>query len=145
MALRDYESDIVLIRQVITSGNYAQKLVDVAHREEVQFVVDLDDVYKVDPSLCEAIKENTRRYVQLFSRTIDSLLPNYKLQEVPQKDSLDVFIEHRLLAEQRKRNEEGVTSDQFVTNYPPELMRRFEVIIVFDFNPSKENISVIIC
>lgn len=129
MALRDYENDMNLIHQVITAGHYAQKLMDVSHREEVQFVVDLDDVFKVDPSLCEAIKENTRRYVQLFSRVIDSQLPNYKLHEVPQKDSLDVFIEHRLLVEQRKRTEEGVSTEQFVSNYPSELMRRFEVII----------------
>ena len=129
MALRDYENDFQLIRTIITSGNYAQKLVDVSHREEVQFVVDLDDVFKTDASLCEAIKENTRRYVQIFSRVIDSLLPNYKLQDVPQKDALDVFIEHRLLAEQRKRTEEGVPTEQYVSHYPPELMRRFEVII----------------
>ena len=129
MAVRDYEEDMHLIRQILSSGNYANKLVQVSHREEVQFVVDLEDVAKVDQTLCEAIRDNTRRYGQLFSRVIDAMLPDYKLQEVPQKDALDVFIEHRLLAEQRKRQEEGIAPNEFVSHYPPELMRRYEVFI----------------
>ncbi|XP_054153446.1 DNA replication licensing factor mcm7-A-like [Oppia nitens] len=127
MSVRDYDNDMTLIRQIVSSGRYAKKLVAVAHREEVEFVVDLDDVHKHDPSLCLAIKDNTRRYVQLFSRAIDQLLPDYKLQDVPHKDSLDVFIDHRLLVEQRKRTEEGLNADEFVSRYPPELMRRYEL------------------
>jgi hypothetical protein len=128
MSIRDYETDMTLIRQLLTSGTYAKKLMEVSHREEVEFVVDMDDVHRTDPSLCLAIKDNTRRYVQLFSRVIDALLPDYKTaSEVPQKDTLDVFIEHRLLAEQRKRTDDS--NEQFVSKYPPELMRRFEVCL----------------
>ncbi len=129
MSLRDYENDMSLIRDVLTSVKYATKLVQLSQREEVILTIDLDDVSKVDPLLTEAIVDNTRRYVQLFCRVIDSLLPDYKLQEVPQKDSLDVFIEHRLLAEQRRRQDLGITSEEFVSKYPLELMRRYEVIM----------------
>ncbi len=135
MSFRDYESDESLIRQILSDTKYAQKLVQLSHREEVVLVVDLDDVHKWDPLLAIAVKDNTRRYVELFSQVVDSLLPEYRIQEVPQKDSLDVFIEHRLLAQQRRRQEEAIhSSEELVSKYPKELMRRFEVLIGFVFN-----------
>lgn len=39
------------------------------------------------------------------------------------KDQLDVYIEHRLLMEQRHHQEQEVTRDPR-NKYPPELMRR---------------------
>lgn len=69
---------------------------------------------------------NTRRYVALFSEVIFDLLPTYKEREVVAKDSLDVYIEHRLLMESRIRR--NPDDDRDIRNrFPQELMKRFEV------------------
>ena len=38
--------------------------------------------YQTDPELAEAIVQNTRRYVTIFSDAISELLPTYKQREV---------------------------------------------------------------
>ena len=53
-----------------------------AHREQVALTIDLDDVQEHDPSLEEAIKENTRRYIHLFSDVVQDMLPDYREKEV---------------------------------------------------------------
>lgn len=76
-------------------------------------------------SLAEAIQQNTRRYVSFFANVISELLPTYKERDVVAKDSLDVYIEHRLLMETRTRNQMEQRDPR--NRFPPELMRRFEV------------------
>ena len=44
--------------------------------------MDLDDVSNYDPDLCDAIVENTRRYVGLFADVVQDVLPSYKQKEV---------------------------------------------------------------
>ena len=79
---------------------YAQQLTAIAHREQVELTVNLDDVaeachipmppfwfqiptpWQVDPDLAEAITQNTRRYVSIFSEAVSELLPVYKQKEV---------------------------------------------------------------
>ena len=99
---------------------YAQQLTAIAHREQVELTVDLDDVAEVgsisippfpspiphshtpipippfqqrngsksppilqlEPELVEAIVQNTRRYVSIFSEAVSELLPIYKQKEV---------------------------------------------------------------
>lgn len=97
-----------------------------AHREQVNITIDLDDLADYNESLAQAIQQNTRRYAVFFANTIQELLPNYKEREVVAKDSLDVYIEHRLLMEARTRNPMDNRTDAR-NQFPPELMRRFEV------------------
>lgn len=40
------------------------------------------------------------------------------------KDALDVYIEHRILAQQRQRMRQGDENIAPTNRYPPELMRR---------------------
>lgn len=54
----------------------------IAHREQVALTVDLDDLSSHDPDLCDAVVENTRRYVGLFADVIQDVLPSYKEKEV---------------------------------------------------------------
>ena len=56
--------------------------VKLAHREQVDLTIDLDDVADVDPDLCDAITENTTRYVSIMSEVVQELLPQYKEKEV---------------------------------------------------------------
>uniref|UniRef100_A0A8C7A2U4 DNA replication licensing factor MCM7 n=1 Tax=Neovison vison TaxID=452646 RepID=A0A8C7A2U4_NEOVI len=104
---------------------YGNQLVRLAHREQVAMYVDLDDVAEDDPELVDSICENARRYVRLFADAVQELLPQYKEREVVNKDVLDVYIEHRLMMEQRSRDPGAARSPQ--NQYPPELMRRFEL------------------
>ncbi|XP_039249876.2 DNA replication licensing factor mcm7-like [Styela clava] len=105
---------------------YGKALTEVAHRERVEVTIDLDDIAEYDPELAESIIENTLRYQRIFADAIDELLPDYKEREVTFKDALDVYIEHRMLMEQRLHNDPAEVRD-WRNKYPAELMRRFEV------------------
>lgn len=102
--------------------SYVDQLTKLAHREKTALYVELDDVNEFDEELGTAIKNNTRRYCNLFSDVIYGILPEFVHHEVVAKDALDVYIEHRLMMEQRLRqpNEHKDPKNKF----PPELMRR---------------------
>ncbi|XP_045472033.1 DNA replication licensing factor Mcm7 [Harmonia axyridis] len=136
MARRDYEKDAEIIQTFLkefhkedSKGNkifkYAEQLTKLAHREKTAIYVELDDINDFDEDLGSAIKNNTRRYCNLFSDIIYNILPEFVHQQVVAKDALDVYIEHRLMMEQRLRqpNEHKDPRNKF----PPELMRRFEL------------------
>lgn len=101
---------------------YSSQLTKISHREQVALFVDLDDVMEYKDSLAEAIIANTRRYITLFSDVVFELLPSFKERDVIAKDSLDVYIEHRLLMESRTRQPHDQRDPR--NKYPPELMRR---------------------
>lgn len=120
-----------------------------AHREQVSLYVELDDVSEEDLELVESICENAKRYTAIFADAVHELLPEYKEKDVRifvcfcfccvinhivqilmqkhliqtvAKDSLDVYIEHRLMMEQRGRDPAETRDPR--NQYPPELMRR---------------------
>lgn len=89
---------------------------------QVVMCIDLDDLYEYNDSLVDAIITNTRRYTALFADVILELLPSYKERSTLAKDSLDVYIEHRLLMESRLR---GTAENRDARNrFPPELLKR---------------------
>lgn len=104
---------------------YGAQLTRLAHREQVGIVIDLDDLAEFNESLAEAVQQNVRRYVLFFSAVISELIPNYKERDVVAKDSLDVYIEHRLMMESRTRNQ--MEQRDARNKFPAELIRRFEV------------------
>ncbi|XP_074836788.1 DNA replication licensing factor MCM7 [Carettochelys insculpta] len=104
---------------------YRDQLVLLAHREQVALHVALDEVAEEDPELADAVCDNAKRYARLFADAAHELLPHYRQQEVVHKDALDVYIEHRLMLEQRGRDVAETRSAQ--NQYPPELLRRFEL------------------
>lgn len=106
---------------------YASQLTRLAHREQIPITIDLDDLMEYNESLVEAIQANTRRYLNLFSDIIADLLPTYKERTVVAKDSLDVFIEHRIMMESRLRAGVNIEPNSVRNQFPPELMKRFEV------------------
>ncbi|XP_067668425.1 DNA replication licensing factor mcm7-like [Haliotis asinina] len=138
MAPRDYaaEKDKIstFLKEFYQDGDkrgkdfvYAQQLVKLAHREQVSLEIDLEHVREYEPDLADAIVENARRYGNLFADAVQELLPMYKERDIVNKDTLDVYIEHRMLMEQRSHPDgQEVTRDP-MNRYPPELMRRFEV------------------
>lgn len=101
---------------------YAIQLQNIAHREQVPFVIDLDDLHEHDDKLATALTQNARRYVNLVADVVSEMLPDYKQREVPPKDALDVYIRHRLLLE--RRNQQPGEQRNPNNKYPPELLRR---------------------
>ncbi|XP_046668359.1 DNA replication licensing factor mcm7 [Homalodisca vitripennis] len=104
---------------------YAAQLTQLAHREQVALYVELDDLDTFDSDLAENVLNNTRRYSNILSEIIYELLPSYKVKEVTAKDALDIYIEHRVLMEQRMRHPGEVRNPN--NKYPTELMKRFEI------------------
>ncbi|XP_063997132.1 DNA replication licensing factor MCM7 isoform X1 [Pogoniulus pusillus] len=137
MAPRDYAADKEKLKRFLEEfyrdgpdGKefpYRQQLEALAHRDQVALYVSLDDVAEEEPELAEAACENARRYGRLCADAVQELLPSYRRREVTRRDALDVFIEHRLLLEQRGRDREGGDNRDPHNRYPPELLRRFEV------------------
>ncbi|XP_064615400.1 DNA replication licensing factor mcm7-like [Liolophura sinensis] len=120
---------------------YSAQLTKIAHREQVALTIDLDHVTDYDPELADAIVENSPRYTKLFADAVYEILPDFKEKEINHKDALDVYIEHRLLMEQRNHPEgqREITRDAR-NKYPPELMRRYEVY----FKPTSQQKHVAI-
>lgn len=129
MIIADYPKEKEAIHRFIVTPNFTVKLVAIAHRQEVVFPIDLDLLEAFDPELCAHVESNTKRYQNLFCQVIDQVLPDFRVNDQSfVKDTLDVFIEHRLMAEQRHQLEEGINNDlTYVSKYPPELMRRYEL------------------
>lgn len=136
MALKDYAIEKEKVKKFLQEFyyddelgkkqfKYGTQLVHLAHREQVALYVDLDDVAEDDPELVDSVCENAKRYSRLFADVVQELLPEYKEKEVVNKDVLDVYIEHRLMMEQRSRDPGAVRNPQ--NQYPSELMRRFEL------------------
>lgn len=100
-------------------------MTSIAHRELNAIWIELDDVDEYDDELAQAIANNARRYENLISDLIYDMLPTFKTKEVPPKDSLDVYIEHRLLMEARMRPNQEHRDHR--NQYPKELLKRFEV------------------
>ncbi|CAF3577212.1 unnamed protein product [Rotaria socialis] len=135
--VRDYQADKNKIKDFLNefevdttdgykASKYVKQLRNLANREQTTLVIDIDDVATVDPELADAIVENSRRYIQLFSQVVQELLPELKDKEIENKDVLDVYIEHRALMEQRIHHNSDEARDP-MNHYPEELMRRFEL------------------
>lgn len=144
---RDYGNDLIQAKQFLgefyvenekglKEAPYAEQLIRLAHREQVAIRIELNHVYKYDGELYHAIVGNTKRYVKIFSDAISDMLPAYKMKEVTAKDTLDIYIEHRLRLEAANHPSQSAESQESQetevgrdprNRYPSELMRRFEV------------------
>ncbi|KAF5306655.1 hypothetical protein FQA39_LY08844 [Lamprigera yunnana] len=106
---------------------YSSQLTKLAHREQTAMYIDLDDVNDHDENLANAIVSNTRRYVNILSEVVFDLLPTFREHDVVAKDALDVYIEHRLIMENRLREPNQQRAPH--NKYPSELMCRFEIYL----------------
>ncbi|XP_006621278.1 DNA replication licensing factor Mcm7 [Apis dorsata] len=134
--LKTFLTEFVIVDDITDEKTfkYRKQLTNIAHREQVDLTIELDDVHEFDDELAMCIVNNTRRYVNLLLELIQEMLPDFKERHIPPKDALDVYIEHRLLMESRNRHL-GEQRDPR-NKYAPELMRRFEVYFK-DFDTTK--------
>lgn len=105
---------------------YVEQMQLVADREQSKFVIDLEDLRKSrDPDqlrLLENISQNTLRYVQLFYRVIDELLPEPTdpISLRNKYDVLDVIMHQR-------REKNLMNQDAGEASFPPILTRRYNL------------------
>ena len=59
---------------------YLDNISSLAHRDEVELVVDLDDVIEFDADLADSIRQNARRYQLLFSEVVFEMLPEFRMR-----------------------------------------------------------------
>jgi DNA replication licensing factor MCM7 len=100
--------------------------------------IDLGDLASVDQDLADACIDNAKRYTEIFNDAIQELLPEYKDKDTVHKDTLDVYIEHRLLAEQRLYSADAPRDPR--NRFPNELLRRYE--LYFKTPSASKSVSV---
>ncbi|CAI7673348.1 unnamed protein product [Penicillium manginii] len=115
---------------------YMQILQDISNRDASNIVIELDDLDIYEKSLPEeqqslnlvgSIQKNTKRYVDVFSQAVDSVMPKETKDVTFKDDVLDVIMSQR-----DKRNETlemAQEADMDAADpaalFPPELTRRY--------------------
>ncbi|KHJ85600.1 hypothetical protein OESDEN_14669, partial [Oesophagostomum dentatum] len=150
----DYEKHKALIREFIDTyygmdenGQkvfyYREDIQRIAEREQVALYVNLDDINRFDESLAALIEGNARsstavrlpklfRFHQIFNEVIDEMVQEILGdRQPPIRDALDAFIFQRVYMDDQSKISEGYlggTIQEARKKYPPQLLRRFEVI-----------------
>ncbi|CDZ97334.1 mcm-domain-containing protein [Phaffia rhodozyma] len=104
---------------------YMKMLTQVANKQVSSIVIELDDIQSFeDPpySLALNISRNARRYIDLISEVIDSLMPEPTIDVSSQSDVAELIMEQR-----KKRNEEMGRDE--ADKFPPSLTRRYQLYI----------------
>ncbi|KAH6691569.1 DNA replication licensing factor mcm7 [Plectosphaerella plurivora] len=117
---------------------YKNMMQDLADRKIEEVIIDLDDLadwqFQHDAStgeplkLVESVENNTKHYVELFSRAIDKKMPNPSTEISFKDDILDVLMSRR---QERNRDWQNAANapdgDPSAANeqFPAELTRRY--------------------
>ncbi|KAF8623584.1 hypothetical protein AX15_006350 [Amanita polypyramis BW_CC] len=117
----------------LSSLKYMTQLQRIANREQQMLMVELEDIraHQNDASdLIARIRNNTRRYVHLFSEVIDKLMPQPTKDISEHDEVIDVILHQR-----RERNQhiEGVQD-----GFPDHLLRRYNLY----FQPLKDDVPM---
>lgn len=115
---------------------YMQILQDISNRDATNIVIELDDLDVFEKSLPEeqqtlnlvgSIQKNTKRYIDVFSQAVDSVMPKETKDVTFKDDVLDVIMSQR-----DKRNETMEMAQEADMDaadpaalFPPELTRRY--------------------
>ncbi|KAJ8087923.1 DNA replication licensing factor MCM7 [Marasmius tenuissimus] len=113
---------------------YMDQLQQIANRDQQMLVVDLEDIHSYEQTVAELvdrIRQNTRRYVTLFSDVIDTLMPAPTKDITEQDEVIDVVLHQR---RERNARVDGGQDDGF----PEHLLRRYNVY----FKPLKSDIAM---
>lgn len=112
---------------------YMDQLQRVANREQQMLVIDLEDIAEHEKTVSELvsrIRNNTRRYVALFSEVIDKLMP-IPTKDISEHDEvIDVILHQR-----RERNERLEGTQE---GFPEHLLRRYNLY----FQPLRSDVAM---
>lgn len=129
--VRNYLEDLEKIKGFLAEKDYISSIMKVSAKENESIEINLEDLQAFDPILCESVRENSRRYLELFSAAVFSILPNKLAEEDSKKDSLDIYIEQRF-SQFLKSGE--LEEDAFFEKLPKSLIRRYDVLFTAPFN-----------
>ncbi|KAH9483929.1 DNA replication licensing factor mcm7 [Psilocybe cubensis] len=104
------------------SLKYMNQLQQIANRDQQMLVIDLEDILTHEHTASELvsrIRNNTRRYVTLFSEVVDKLMPQPTKDISDQDEVIDVILHQR-----RERNEQMEGSQDM---FPEHLLRRYNL------------------
>ncbi|VDM52675.1 unnamed protein product [Angiostrongylus costaricensis] len=118
---------------------YREDVQRIAEREQIALYVNLDDVARYDEALATLIEgnakrcmENSFRFHHIFNEVVDEMIREVLGdRQPPIRDALDAFIFQRVRMDDQSRISEGYlsgTAEEVRKKYPPQLLRRFEVI-----------------
>jgi len=109
---------------------YAPQLQLIADRQQKTLEIELQDIEEMDddgPAFAYNIQKNVKRFIYLFSLAVDKLLPPAENEIGLEDDILDVIIAHRM--RQFDVKDPNVNKDDLQKQFPPELLRRYEIVI----------------
>jgi len=109
------------------SFKYRDSLTKIAHREQIQLEIELDDISEYDENLAKNIQNNTHRYQTIIEDLADEILPQLREKDVAYRDNLDVYIRSRILLRQQREEQNPAEVRDPSNMYPKTLLRRFEV------------------
>ncbi|KAK1754856.1 DNA replication licensing factor mcm7 [Echria macrotheca] len=115
---------------------YKDMLQELADRKIDEVVIDLDDLHSYEQDvdeglkLVESVEKNTKHYVEILSRAVDSLMPPPSNNVTFKDDVLDVLMANR---QQRNRELEQAAErmmDPTLLNeqFPAQLTRRYTLV-----------------
>lgn len=111
---------------------YREDVQRIAEREQIALYVNLDDVARYDEALGTLIEGNAKRFHHIFNEVVDEMVREVLGdRQPPIRDALDAFIFQRVRMDDQSRISEGYlsgTAEEVRKKYPPQLLRRFEVI-----------------
>ncbi|KAL0946532.1 hypothetical protein HGRIS_012741 [Hohenbuehelia grisea] len=110
---------------------YMHQLQRIANRDQQMLVIDLEDIHEYEGTatqLVTRIRQNSRRYVNLFSEVVDELLPQPTKDISDQDEVIDVILHQR---RERNENIEGTQE-----GFPNHLLRRYNLY----FKPLKSDV-----
>ncbi|KAF8495302.1 MCM2/3/5 family-domain-containing protein [Gautieria morchelliformis] len=112
---------------------YMDQLQRIANREQQMLSMDLEDIaeHETVAELVFRIRNNTRRYVQLFSEVVDELMPVPSRDITHHDEVIDVIL-HQRQERDAQNQEEGRPG------FPPELMRRYNLY----FQPLRSDVAM---
>eukprot|EP01117_Protostelium_nocturnum_P016082 TRINITY_DN6304_c0_g1_i2.p1 TRINITY_DN6304_c0_g1~~TRINITY_DN6304_c0_g1_i2.p1 ORF type:complete len:596 (+),score=175.43 TRINITY_DN6304_c0_g1_i2:47-1834(+) len=139
----------------VSVKKYQKQIEEIHERRSKIISIHLDDLVKYKGGmwneLIRNVEKNSMRYVDLFSRCIDELMPNNEGEnDENQSDILDVLWSHRKERQQefllnRAQEESGQSNPKSIEaelaqSFPEELRRRYE----FRFIPRKISEEMIV-
>ena len=108
-------------------------LQQIANRERSEVFFELDDLRSYDPTddqLIDSISKNTKTYIELISKVIDSLIPPPTVHLSYRDEAIDIILDQRRLRNEDVRSRQDPSdAPEAEDQFPPALTRRYNLYI----------------